>query len=59
VHGVVSLGAHLTSNEAVTVAAPVPDARNTAVALLPDDLQDTPLRTELLEIVGGQLLHWP
>ena len=56
-HVVVSLGAHVASNEAVTVAVPVAEARNTAVADLPEKLQDTPLRVELLEMVGGQLLQ--
>ena len=56
-HGVVSLGAHVASNEAVAVAVPVADARNTAVAVLPEEVQDTPLRVELSEMVGGHLLH--
>jgi hypothetical protein len=59
VHGVVSLGAHLTSNEAQTVAVPIPAALNTAVAVLPDDPQELPRRIELSEMPGGQRPHWP
>ena len=57
VHGVVSLGAHFTSNEAQTVAVPIPAALNTAVAVLPVDLQERPPKIELSEMVGGQRLH--
>jgi hypothetical protein len=56
VHGVVSLGAHVTSNEAQTVAVPIPAALNTAVAVLPEDRHEIPCKTELSEMVGGQ---WP
>jgi hypothetical protein len=59
VHGVVSFGAHCTSNEAHTVAVPIPAALNTAVAVLPDGFHDRPPKIELSEMVGGQRLHWP
>jgi len=59
VHGVVLLGAQVASKDAVTIAVPVPDARNTAVAVLPEKLQDTPLSVELSEMVGGHRLHSP
>jgi hypothetical protein len=59
VHGVLSIGAHLTSNVAVTVAAPALAALNTAVADLPEGLQESPRTIELSEMVGGQRLHLP
>ena len=56
-HGVVSLEAHVTWNEANTVAMPVPAALNTAVAVLPEVRHEIPCKTELSEMVGGQLPH--
>ncbi|MGP8063891.1 MAG: hypothetical protein ACLP5O_15275 [Acidimicrobiales bacterium] len=56
-HGVVSPGAQVTWNEATTVAMPVPAALNTAVAVLPEGRHEIPCKTELSEIVGGQLPH--
>jgi hypothetical protein len=59
VHGVVSLGAHCTSNEAETVAVPIPAALNTAMAVLPIGFHERPPKIELSEMVGGQRDHCP
>ena len=58
-HGVLSLGAHITSNVAVTVAVPALAALNTAIAVLAEGLQEPPRTIELPEMVGGQRLHFP
>jgi hypothetical protein len=44
-------------NAVLTVVVPGLNARNIAVAVLPEKFQFIPLRIGLSEMVGGQLLH--